>query len=206
MLLTRWRSPDVSALGRYVLTKPDFGGRSADVRIRRASRVKWKPSDTPVRFASRSGVIAQKFIYTGRWPVSYRVTTLFGRTLYSMRIEASHHRRPLDSLDNFDGISIVASHLGCSFWLDDDTGIDALGERAHRAFPEIPFLGVDIVREEPSGRLYVIEVNSAGDVWRFASPMGESLQRWAGIDLAAQYGGLRRAAEILVEETRRQAR
>jgi hypothetical protein len=205
MRLTRWRSPDVSGLGRYVLTKADYGGRSADVRIRRASRVKWKPSETPVRFASRAGLIAQKFIYTGRWPVSYRVSTLFGRTLYSMRIEASHNRRPLDSLDNFDGISIVASHLGCSFWLNEDPEINALGEQAHRAFPEIPFLGVDIVRHQPTGCLYVIEVNSAGDVWHFGSSMGKSLQQWAGIDLASQYGGLRRAAEILVEETRRQA-
>jgi hypothetical protein len=205
MLLTRWRSPDVSALGRYVLTKPDYGGRGADVRIRRASRVRWKPPDTPVRFASRTGVIAQKFIYTGRWPVSYRVSTLFGKTLYSWRVEASHHRRPLESLDNFAGISVAASHPGCSFWLNDDPEIIAFGEQAHRAFPDIPFLGIDIVREEPSGHLYVIEVNSAGDVWHFASGIGKSIQRWAGIDFASQFGGLQRAAEILVEETRRQA-
>jgi hypothetical protein len=205
-LLTRWRSPDVTAMGRFVLTKPDYGGRSADVKIRRAIRVKWKPSDTPVRFASRAGVIAQKFIYTGRWPVSFRVSTLFGRVLYSMRIEASHHRRPIERPDNFDGISVAASHLGCSFWLNQDREIIALGEQAHRAFPDIPFLGIDILREEPGGRLYVIEVNSAGDVWHFSSTTGKSLQQWAGIDLASQFGGLRRAAEILVEETRRQAR
>ena len=205
-LLSRSHSPDVSALGRYVVTKPDYGGRGADVRIRRASRVRWKPPNTPVRFAARSGVIAQKFIYTGRWPVSYRVSTLFGRTLCSLRVETSHHRRALDSPDNFDGIPITSSHLGCSFWLNNEPEIIALGERAHRAFPEIPFLGIDILREEPSGRLYVIEVNSAGDVWHFSSRTGRSIQQWAGIDFASQYGGLRRAAEILVTETRSQAR
>jgi hypothetical protein len=205
-LLTRSHSPDLSALGRYVVTKPDYGGRGADVRIRRASRVRWKPPNTPVRFAARSGVIAQKFINTGRWPVSYRVSTLFGRTLYSFRVEASHHRRPLDRPDNFDGISIAASHLGCSFWLNDDPEIIAFGEAAHHAFPEIPFLGIDILREESSGRLYVIEVNSAGDVWHFSSRTGKSIQQWAGINLASQYGGLQRAAEILVAETRARAR
>jgi glutathione synthase/RimK-type ligase-like ATP-grasp enzyme len=90
--------------------------------------------------------------------------------------------------------------------LNNEPEIIALGERAHRAFPEIPFLGIDILREEPSGRLYVIEVNSAGDVWHFSSRTGRSIQQWAGIDFASQYGGLRRAAEILVTETRSQAR
>ena len=93
-LLTRRHSPDVTDLGRYVVTKPDYGGAGADVRIRRAGRVRWAPSKTPVRFASRSGVIAQKFVYTGPWPVSYRVCTLFGKPLYSQRAECSHERRP----------------------------------------------------------------------------------------------------------------
>ena len=204
-LLTRRHSPDVSELGRYVVTKPDYGGRGADVRLRRASRVRWRRSNTPVRFAAGSGVIAQKFIYTGPWPITYRVSTLFGRTLYSFRSEASHDRRPIDPT-HFDTSAITSSHLGCSFRLIDDPEIIALGERAHSAFPEIPFLGIDILREQPSGRLFVIEVNSAGDVWHFSSTTGVSLQRWAGFDLASQYGGLRRAAEILIEETHKQAR
>ena len=61
-LLSRSHSPDVSALGRYVVTKPDYGGRGADVRIRRASRVRWKPPNTPVRFAARSGVCGELLI------------------------------------------------------------------------------------------------------------------------------------------------
>jgi hypothetical protein len=38
-LLTRWHSPEVSELGRHVVTKPDYGGRGADVRLRLASRI-----------------------------------------------------------------------------------------------------------------------------------------------------------------------
>ncbi len=205
-LLTRKHSPDVTDLGRYVVTKPDYGGRGADVRIRRASRVHWAPPDTPVRFAGRAGVIAQKFVYTGAWPVSYRVTTVFGRVVFSFRAEASHQRRPFTGSESFSTSAATASHRGCSFALNDDAEIIAFGERAHAAFPDIPFLGVDILREEPSGRLFVVEVNSAGDVWHFSSGMGKAIQSYAGIDLAEQFGGLRRVAEILIEETRRQAR
>ena len=39
--LTRDAVPDVSELGRYVVMKPDHGGRGADVRIVRFERVRW---------------------------------------------------------------------------------------------------------------------------------------------------------------------
>ena len=119
-LLTRRLSPEVADLGRYVVSKPDFGGLGADVRIRRAGRVRWAPADTPVRFASRSGVIAQEFIYTGPWPISYRVGTLFGRALYSQRAEGSHERRPILGPESFTTSSVTATHQGCSFTLDND--------------------------------------------------------------------------------------
>jgi hypothetical protein len=204
-LLTRRHSPEVADLGRYVVSKPDYGGLGADVRIRRAGRVRWAPADTPVRFASRSGIIAQEFIYTGPWPVSYRVGTLFGRALYSQRAEGSHERRPILGPESFTTSSVTATHRGCSFALDSDREVIALAERAHAAFPDIAFLGVDILREMPSGRLFVIEVNSAGADWHFSSKRGKAIQAYAGIEYAAQSGGLRRVAEILVEETRRQA-
>ncbi len=134
-LLTRRNSPAVIDLGRYVVTKPDYGGRGAEVRIRRTSRVRWRPPNTPVRFASRSGVIAQKFIYTGLWPISYRVTTLFGRVLFSLRAEASHERTPIKDPEAFESPAVTANHLGCSFELNNDAEIITFGERLTRLFP-----------------------------------------------------------------------
>ena len=40
--------------------------------------------------------------------------------------------------------------------------------------------------------------------WHLSS-RGKSIQAFAGFEYASQFGGLRRAAEILIEETRRQA-
>jgi hypothetical protein len=204
-LLTRKHSPDVTDLGRYVVSKPDYGANGADVRIRRAGRARWAPPNTPVRFASRTGVIAQKFIYTGTWPVSYRVTTLFGRVLFSTRAEASHQRRPFLGPEGFTTSSVTATHPGCSFTLNYEPEIIALGEQAHSAFPDVPLIGIDILREEPSGRLFVVEVNCAGEVWHFSSRTGKSIQAYAQIDYESQFGGLRRMAQILIDETRRLA-
>ena len=189
-LLTRDHRPTLETFGPYVVCKPDAGAKSAEVKIKRTGRVRWKaPANNMARRLAADGLIVQKFIYTGSWPVSYRVTTLFGKALFSWRVEADRSRRPLQGPDQWrggvqgGGMSICSSGKACTFQLNNDREIIELGERAHAAFPEIPMLGVDIIREQPSGKLYVIEVNSAGDTWHFSGGVGESIQRDAQIRL-----------------------
>lgn len=194
------RTPDLSGLGPYVVTKPDFGARGADVRVERRDLVTWTAPRTELTrlwggpFNPR---LAQEFVYTGRWPKSTRVATLFGTTLFSFEIEASHSRQPLDDVDAFHGQSIVSSGRGCVFKLARDEEMFQLAERAHAAFPRVPLLGFDIVREIPTGRLFVLEANSLGYTWDFTSPSGLSLQSEFSFDLAAQLDGRRRAAAAL---------
>jgi hypothetical protein len=207
-VLTPNRVPNLENFGPYVVVKPDSGARGAEVRIMRTGRVKWRPPEKEFRTHSGNWVV-QEFIYTGPWPVSYRVVTLFGRALWSMRAEADHGSKPLPHRYAFgDGgyRGIVASGMGSSFQLNYDREIIAFAERAHMAFPTIPLLGVDILREQPSGRLYVIEVNAMGFVWHLSSPVGLSLQRSHGFDLESQFDGLREAARVLVDQTRAHAR
>ena len=131
----------------------------------------------------------QEFIYTGPWPVSYRVATLFGKAIWSWRVEASHERRALRGPDVFadgatgGGMSIVSTGQGCRFELNCEPDVIALAEQAHGAFAEIPLLGVDIIREQPSGKLYVIEANSCGRTWHFSGTKGRAIQRQFGFDL-----------------------
>jgi hypothetical protein len=210
---------DLSDFSPYVVTKPDRGMRGAMVKIRRRNRV--RPNSNlakdvikhgqPTKRNSRneytvngnSATLAQEFVYTGQWPVSYRVTTLFGQVLHSVRTEASHERTPLTGVDAFDsssGINIVASGQKCTVSLNYDEEIIRLGEAVHAAFPEIPLLGVDIVREVPSGKLYVLEVNANGYVWHFHSLMGLNLKTEFGIELESQFDGIRKAAYILAQK------
>jgi len=208
-LLRETDRPDLGPFGEYVVSKPDRGGRGAEVKIRRKRRLGWKPPEN--QWARQcSDLLIQEFIYTGRWPVSYRVTTLFGKAICSWRNQADRSRRPLAGPEVFadqsgGGMSIVSSGSGCTYRLDDDPEIIALAERAHGAFPEIPLLGVDVIREEPSGRLYVIEVNSCGHTWHFSSPKGRQIQAQFGFDMENQFDGLRKAAHVLLDKTRRYA-
>lgn len=201
---------DPAEWGEYVIVKPDLARKSAGIVIKKTTRVRWQPPESfeeghPGR---RSPMVAQKFVYTGRWPRHFRVTTLFGRTLYAFRCEADHGFRPLESRFGFKGANgvggapVVSNKKNSHYRLIDDPEILALGERAHAAFPEIPLLGHDIVRDAETGELSLLESNTRGDVWLMSSGTGKSLQQANRFDLYAQFGALEVAAEALVAKVR----
>ena len=76
-----------------------------------------------------------------------------------------------------------------------------LGERAARAFSDLPMLGVDILQDAISGRLFVVEVNALGHNWNF----GKRFRKEFGLDVTDQFDGLRKAAYILAEQTQKLA-
>jgi len=156
---------DLSAFGDHVVVKPNHGGRGAGVIVDRGERVRSWPVEH-----DRGGRIAQEFIYTGPWPVSYRVSVFFGRVLFCARIEANHDRPALDSPDRIGAgaaVSVVSTQLGFSSTLEADEEVMALARQVAVAYPDIPLLGVDVIREHGTGRLFVLESNPAGYTWRF---------------------------------------
>jgi len=193
-------TPALEQFGAYVVTKPEFGARGADVRIERRAHVRWTPPRTQLSEAFGGPFnprVVQEFVYTGPWPHSYRVTTLFGQVLWSTHVEASPTRQPLSNRSDFHGQSIVSSGHGCRFSLSNDAAVIALAERASAALPLVPVLGVDIVRDADTGELFVVELNSIGYSWHFSSPAGIAFQAEFGFDLSAQFDGRRKAARLL---------
>src|SRR5688500_13908981 len=119
---------DLAELGPYVVLKPDRGGRGAMIRIVRSGRARWEPAET--RIAGQSdALLAQEFIYTGPWPVSYRVTTLFGQALWSLKVEADKNRPPLppgkDAFKQVPGVTVVSNSKRCVMSLNFDQEIIA---------------------------------------------------------------------------------
>lgn len=203
------KRPPLAGFGPYVVTKPDFGARGADVRVERREAAKWTTPRTEL--ALRLGGpwnprLAQELVHTGRWPISFRVATLFGRVLFAFKIEACHAREPLDDRTRVSGQSVVSSGHGCVFSLVDDAELLDLAQRAHVALPNVPLLGVDILRDAQTGELFVVELNSLGATWHFSSPSGRKLQSQFGFDLDAQFHGRRRAAAVLAQVCAERAR
>jgi hypothetical protein len=200
---------DPTVWGPYVVVKPDLGGRGAYVWIQRTGRVRHKEShELQEDHPGRHGLmIAEQFIYTGRWPVSYRVLTLFGEPLLSARYEGRHNVPPLEGPANFrragGGIPIVATAEGCTISLNNDPEILALARQVHAVFPKVPLLGQDIVRDTATGRLYVLEVNPNGGTWGFSNPSGRKIQADFRLDFYRQFDGLKTAARVLSEVARR---
>lgn len=203
-------SLDPAQWGPYVVVKPEMGRKGAEIFIQRAGRVRYRPPDSypedhPVR---KAPLIAQRFIYTGRWPVNYRVVTLFGATLMCWRCEAQHSYAPLNSRWDFKekgGISVVSNKRNSRYELSFDQDVIALAARSHAAFPAQPLLGTDIVRDADTGLLYVIECNPRGDAWLISSDMGRLIEQANGLDFGRQFGALEIAADVLIRETRARA-
>jgi hypothetical protein len=192
--------------GPYVVVKPELGRKGAEVLIKKTGRVRYRlPEDYPEDHPARKApMLVQRFVYTGRWPANYRVVTLFGEPLLCWRCEASREYRPLESRWDFKalgGLSIVSNKRDSRYSLAFDADVLELARAAHRAFPEQPLLGTDIVRDADDRSLSVIECNPRGDAWLISSDMGRMIERANGLDFAAQFGALEVASRVLARET-----
>jgi len=202
---------DPAEWGSYVVVKPSRGRRGAFVRIQKTTRVGYRaPEEYPEdHLGRRAPMLAQKFVYTGPWPAAFRVMTYFGRPLVAIRYDGRRGAAPLVGPEGFagdGGRSIVASALGATISLIDDADVVDLARRTHAAFPDVPSLGIDIVREYPSGSLYVMEVNPSGNSWMLTNEGGRSMQTELGLDFYAQFGALDVIAQRSLELARELAR
>lgn len=203
---------DPAEWGPYVVVKPAFGRRGAYVWIHRTSRVRFRPpesfgADHPGR---RGPMLAQGFVYTGRWPVAYRVLTYFGRPVLALRFRGPPDSPPLEGPDRFraqgGGRSIVASAKGGKVEFAAEPDLLELATRTHLdTFPQIPTLGVDIMREAGSGRLYLAEVNASGESWLFTNKPGRLIAADFNLDFYRQFDALDAIAETSIELARRLA-
>lgn len=197
--------------GPYVVEKPSLGKRGANVQIRKSSRVRYiAPDQYPPDHIGRDGpMIVQEFIYTGPWPTSYRVLTLFGEALLCYKFTSTGHGRPLNgrwAFNEFGGTSIVANSRDMHLELCYDRDVIALAERAHRtAYPECPTLGFDIIRDAGTGKLYALESHPQGS-WSFSTDLYTNMKNDRGIDLVQQFNAFEKAASILVRKTHELAR
>jgi glutathione synthase/RimK-type ligase-like ATP-grasp enzyme len=201
---------DPAEWGPYVVVKPNIGKRGAFVWIHKTRRVKYKPSsEFPADHYGRRGMIAQEFIYTGEWPVAYRVLTYFGRVILAIRYDGERNQPPLLGLTDFrrkGGYRIVAPAIGCTISTVGDPEILDLARRTHAAFPEIPSLGVDVVRDANTGKLFVLETNPYGDSWTLTSGSGRSMEKQFGLDFHAQFDAINVITDTSIEMARRYAR
>lgn len=207
--------PDPDEWGPLLLIKPahSFSGQGASISIVPTSHYRFRQAhEYPEDHAGRHApMLVQSFIRTGKAARHYRVNTLYGRALYCLLNERT---KPLPDLDNMeselfsDAIATnVREQSGRELRLVDDADVLALAAKCHRAFPEVPLKGVDIIREVPSGNLYVLELNCTSNTWHISSNYFRR-NRVGPVTrekMVMQFGVWDVAADVLIHQTRLQA-
>jgi hypothetical protein len=202
-ILSSASSFDPKEWGDYVIVKPNNENSGQGVKLVRTIdlRVRY---DELIALANDQ-ILVQPYIDPADdgYPTEYRVLTMFGRALYCVWNRWRNKRLPLAQIAA-DPLGVIATHAldGNVRSICNDGEIIALAERAHGAFPECPVLGVDIIRDRQSGRLYVLEVNPHGAVWHLSSPFVRDVDPEYVRARYAQFNALDRAADLLIQKTR----
>ncbi|MBL8895365.1 MAG: hypothetical protein JNJ53_12230 [Rhizobiales bacterium] len=207
--------------GEFVVLKPlplsltSKGGSVQLIRTRNLAAL------TPDRFPddhvlSKGPALIQQFIDTGEFATNWRVLTLFGEPLHSLKSRTAIALPALTATDSEIESAIVEPkhpRFKTEFRYEDYRSLESdpkildFARLIHTAFPRIPLKGCDIVREAKTGSLYALEINAGGNTWHFSSEIFAKNREILGGKEAFvnQFDAWRRAAAVLIRHTRAHA-
>jgi hypothetical protein len=198
---------DRAVWGDYVVIKPsnEGGSRGRSVRLVRTQMLSaLSGKRQPQR------MIVQQFLdatdEAGRL-CEYRILTLFGRPIYSQLGAMVDARPPLSEIaDTLKGeFAYNRSGVKREWKAVKEPEVLDLAIRASATLSEFPCLGVDIVRDRATGRLYILETNTGGNTWHLSSASGLKFPADFRRQLYAQFDALETAADVLIAKTRAEA-
>lgn len=203
---------DRKVWGEFILMKPmplHLTSKKMGIQVFRTSRLSGMTASyfAADHLVHSTEMLIQQFVDTGPHLEKYRALTLCGEVLYIARSTNEQERPELSSPDdvieagNFrsDGSHVAYGHY---------PEVHEFARRLVAAFPAVPLLGCDIVRDVGSGELHALEVNAGGNVWHFSSQLQAERRARLPEDMKRrqeQYGAFDVAAKALVRATRRMA-
>lgn len=218
---------DPAIFGDLVIVKPLAAGKTSHgnwIQLRRRADVTYEPPETfPVYHPARlAPLLAQRFIDTGPNAVSHRVLTLYGEPLYALRLTGKVAMPDLAASDDELRRASPASNADLrTVTFFEDKAIFDLARRVHEVAPDVPLKGVDVLRDVRDGSLWVIEFNPGGNTWGFSTRSSTRTRRRIQTEVPEDHpdadaagrrsyinhlDGFRRAADVLIAQTRRCAR
>ena len=157
----------------------------------------------------KSPMIVQRYVYTGTQPDKYRALTFCGEPLYVQYAILTQAVPNPTASDAEIEAAVVSTGAGERMYYHGDyPEILEFARRAASAFPGRPLLGIDIIKDHKTGKLYVLEVNAGGNVWHFSSRMWAERRRTLpeiGRQMREQLGAFETAANTLIRTTRQMA-
>jgi hypothetical protein len=170
---------NVREWGEFVILKPAplrLTSSAEGTYLFRTERLNTiQPENLPERhMARRVPMLVQRFIDAGERISKQRITTLLGEPFHWAFSINKGCRPPLASADELlDSATVSTSASAERDWSFETPPADMLeiARHAAAAFPSIPLLGLDILRCNNTGKLYVLEINAGGNVWHYSSPL-----------------------------------
>lgn len=187
---------DEAQWGPLTVIKTIQGKRGQGVSLMRTKDVRWSdtsalPDDHP-RHGQR--LLAQRFVNTGPFFRSTRVMMVAGRPVYSATSQAVQEQGDLLTSDALEA-DIAANGVERNVTLNYDEEIIDFARAIHANLPHLPSMGIDIIRELGTGKLY----------WHISSDFGMEQQRKYGLDYKGQFNALGTITDALIEITRKRA-
>lgn len=193
--------------GEYVVLKPqNMQSTGKDVNMVPTKLISTlKISDFPEgHLIHNDDYYVQKFLRTSYKPVHHRVTVFIDEVILSSKtILNSDYPPPSESLKDRLKKTIAANDTANrQVWLFKDESINQFALDVAKTFPKNVLFGLDILKEEETGKLYILETNIGGNVWHFSSDAGKVYRNDLGgrKPLITQYNALDRVAETIVRK------
>lgn len=195
---------DPQTWGSHVVLKPEGGsfGRGVilcPVDSLNALSDNALPADHPLRSKS---YLVQQYIDTGEFLEKYRLTYLLGELLLSYRGRYGQLVKRPGNLSEAMAAGTFASDARVHLTLECTEELEAFGRRMFNAFPSQPVQGLDVLRSATDGRLYAIENNAGGNVWKFSDETSLPYKVFGPRALVRQFKAWDRAADVLIRKTR----
>lgn len=207
LLLNRNAVQETSRWGPLVVVKPASGRGGRGIRLMKAldlHQVLSRQED-----GRCPQMLVQQWIDTGPYINSYRAMTVLDGVIYIYRSEVIDPSHVDEGSVGPEGINVSSNGQPRRLLMDQDSEVFALAQRICNAFTFTCTLGIDIIRDVRTKKLYVVELNSGFPTWHLSSRYIHNFERNSGYfsrdDLYSQFGALDSITESLARVVRRLA-
>lgn len=195
--------------GDYVIVKPQATRAGSNLRLVPTEEV-GRSYFAMVNHRNANRVLIKQYVHSvdeKGFPIEYRVLTMFGEVLCASCNRMLDKRPPLAdmALDNRGIPSSDATKFKRHRTLVYDEDVLALARAAATALSNVACLGIDILRDAKTKKIYVIEANCGGHIWNFSSERSRSYDPAFRRSLYTQFNALDLVADLLIEKTRAEA-
>ena len=155
--------------------------------------------------AKKEKFILQQFINTGVYATSYRVLNFLGAPLSFVSLTCPKPVYLPNNLDEAFNNSTVQTNLENASAIrkfENNDEILDFSKKIFNVFNEKPIQGIDIIIEEKTKKLFVLEANLGGNSWGFTKKDWGSYKQLGRPALLQQFNAFDVAADVLIKKTK----